>query len=87
MKHKGRYIVALIIILSLLFLAFKNNSSAAKPITYEIYTVQPGDTLWSIAESYPHNSIESLIYGIEKSSDTSALISVGQELRIPIEKE
>lgn len=87
MKHKGRYILGFLIVVSILLVSFKKLPSEAIPITYVEYTVQPGDTLWSIASKYPHNDVQSLIYDIERASDTSALIRVGQELRIPIEKK
>lgn len=52
---------------------------------YQTYTVQPGDTLWSIAEdNRVHNDIREDIYNIEQLNHCTANIKVGQELLIPV---
>jgi LysM repeat protein len=87
MKNKSLFLLSIIFVLSILFFSFTNNPKKIKYNNYKEYIVQPGDTLWTIAQNYPHKDIESLIYDIEQASDTSALIKVGQVLRIPIDNK
>lgn len=62
-----------------------HQSKPIKVTVYEIHTVMPGETLWSIATMYKHDDIRRLVYDIQKASDTTAAIRIGQELKIPIE--
>ena len=53
---------------------------------YETVTVQPGDTLWSIAERHMDDSkdIRKFIYEIKKLNNVSAdTLTAGQKLMIP----
>ena len=51
--------------------------------TYQIYTVQPGDTLWDIAKQYTSGDPRELIYQIQKANNITPVIRPGQELKIP----
>jgi len=82
MKHKGRYILALLIVL---ILATKSNAKSTIANNCEIYTVQPGETLWQIAGHYDHKDIRDFIADIRSVNNISAVIQPGQELKIPIE--
>ncbi len=55
------------------------------PASYEAVTVQPGDTLWSIAAArYPGSDVRAKIWDIEQANHLqSPLIEVGQTLEIP----
>jgi LysM repeat protein len=84
-KNKGRYLL-LLIIMSVLFIAFKPISKPASSIIYETYIVQQGETLWSIAREFPHEDIRKFIYEIEKVNKTTAYVKWGQVLKIPVYK-
>jgi len=57
----------------------------AAPASFEAVTVQPGDTLWSIAAArYPGSDVRAKIWDIEQANHLrSPLIEVGQTLEIP----
>jgi hypothetical protein len=55
-------------------------------LTYQEYTVQAGDTLWSIAEKFPHDDIRELVYLIRTASHADPVVHPGELLLIPIIK-
>jgi LysM repeat protein len=95
MDINRKHIVAILVMSILLFIISVSiinkfdEISHRKPVTisYELYTVNSGDTLWSVAKQYYNGDPRKLIYEIEKANDISALITPGQELLIPILKE
>lgn len=79
-KHKGRYLIALLIVLLL-----AKNAMANQTVTFDYHVVAPGENLWEIASSYPHNNIRKFIYDIEKANQMeTSVIQSGQNLIIPI---
>lgn len=61
------------------------HSKKAEPQEWERYTVQSGDTLWSISKEYaPENSdIRNYIYLINERNSTGANLQPGQVIEIP----
>jgi len=62
------------------------NASGSSANVYETVTVQPGDTLWNIAERHMDDSkdIRKFIYEIKKLNNVSAdTLTAGQKLMIP----
>lgn len=74
----------LVIAVAVLFLwaLFANDSSASGPVRH--YTVQPGDTLWSIAEQHLSGDPREGVWRLERSNGLdSAEILAGQILIVP----
>ena len=69
-----------------------NNYSAAsansKLVTYQIVSVKPGDSVWSIAANFstPKDDIRNVIIDIKKSNGLSNDVEIypGQILKIPV---
>ena len=55
------------------------------PAAYETVTVQPGDTLWSIAsDRYPGSDVRARIWQIQQTNHlNTAALSPGEQLKIP----
>ena len=89
--HKSRFIIFTGVFLLLVMSAFSTitgaiNASGSSANVYETVTVQPGDTLWSIAERHMDDSkdIRKFIYEIKKLNNVSAdTLTAGQKLMIP----
>lgn len=58
-----------------------NESSQDQPANREIYTVQPGDTLWQIAKNYHDVNLEEIKQA--NPSVNPRLLSIGSEIKIP----
>ena len=90
-RERKRVVITLVLIViyCICFVLFMNhNKSQEKPIkitVYEIYTVMPGDTIWSVAEMYKHDDIRQLVYEIKKANNATSIIQAGQELKVPIQ--
>ncbi len=54
-QRKENIILALILALLFIFVIFVSGRAYTTPDTTTSYTVQPGDTLWEIAEMYCPN--------------------------------
>ena len=64
------------------------NASGSTVHSYETITIQPGDTLWAIAEEYAPQGqdIRSYIYEIcDKNNIDSGELIEGQDLIIPVQ--
>lgn len=59
-------------------------AGGAEP-TYEQITVEPGDTLWGIADQrYPGSDVRAMVYEIEQINGLSGpVIMAGQRLKVP----
>lgn len=82
-----RTTLLLTIILSILgFFIIDFSAFADKKTTIVEVIVQPGDTLWSIANRYDENKIDirKLIYEIKTYNDIDAHIFPGQVIYIPL---
>ena len=82
-------VIATIVSLIILAATFVGISSWGKPdpVSYDVYVVSHGDTLWEIAmESNGWNRIDNsyIIEDIKAESDCSSLIYPGQILYIPV---
>jgi LysM repeat protein len=91
MNRKSHTLLFLILILVLLNLIihvnrtkYTSTSEANQEITYQIYTVQPGDSLWGISKQYVNGDPRELIYQIRKLNNISPNIYPGQSLKIPL---
>lgn len=80
--RRGMFFLALGLIILLLL------GSVSKPkqaVQYISYTIEPGDTLWSISKEYaPKNSdIRNYIYLVTEQNQIGANLQVGQVIEIP----
>lgn len=90
MKRKKLFLIATIcIVSSFTIISIKNRTYANKEEKILIkYTVQEGDTLWSIAKKYNKQGedIRKLIYEIRQHNNISPMIREGQIIEIPVKK-
>lgn len=70
-------------ILSIYAVAFRLNETNIE-YTEEKYTIQPGDTLWSIAEdnASEHQSIQEYVYQLKQVNNVTSDLEVGQVITI-----
>ena len=89
-----RFICFIVIVMLIAIMAFGNISKVnivhgSAATEYTTVTVESGDTLWSIAEEYAPENVDTrkVVYEIRKANnmDTSN-INVGQEIKIPTSK-
>lgn len=75
-----------LILLLLLPLSLKVMQHKSEKFKFVEYTVQPGDTLWSIAGEFnqPGKDVRELIYNIRKVNDISPVIHPGQVVLVPV---
>lgn len=74
-----------VLVVGLFLLAFARVAEGATEGPYESMTVQPGDTLWSIASArYPGIDVRSKIFQIEQLNHLEGpTIAAGESLRVP----
>ncbi len=92
--NREKFIKSLVLTISvvmiiIMFLSFTGAliSNANKLQRYDHYEVAYGDTLWTIAQSYPndYDDIRYFIYQIKQASHLQGdSIFPGQQLRIPL---
>ena len=79
-------IYAIILALLFAFVIYISGRAYNTPDTTVSYTVQPGDTLWEIAEMYaPTYHTGNVVYKIERLNGIDADIYPGQVLDVPCE--
>ncbi len=86
---KNLMIMGLVIVIIAIFVNLSDTlfSNANKIQRYETYHVVYGDTLWTIAQSYPehYDDIRTFIYQIKEANQLdSTEIFPGQRLQIPL---
>jgi hypothetical protein len=79
-----RLAVGVTVLAVLLGLGFAHGVQGTAPVEYETVTVQPGDTLWSLAERrYPNEDIRGRVVQIERENGLSdPVLHAGQTLRL-----
>jgi len=90
-KNKFKFIRALLILLIIISIAFCKATFSYKEIEYKVYTVEQGDTLWSIAEDiklnnsyFKNKDIRDIISNLKnKNNLKNNNLYVNQELLIP----
>ena len=86
MKQKTkRAIFYLVVVLVLIFASLTiATRTSGNDLTYATYTVQPGDTIWDIAEEYCPKGmdIREYIYKVREINDSNCVIHPGQEMKI-----
>jgi len=88
LKKKGRFIVALTVVLTLTLSVFlASNVYGYKKTSYKVITVNYGDTLWNIASKYSNKQdIRKYIYEIKQINNlNSSSINEGTQIRVPVE--
>ena len=76
----------LLLALSTAFLLLGDSVSADEPIATTTHVVQPGETLWGIAEGIaePDEDVRSVISEIKRINEmASSSLSIGQPLSLP----
>ena len=65
-------------------LGFAHGVQGTAPVEYETVTVQPGDTLWSVAERrYPNEDIRGRVAEIERENGLKdPMLHAGQTLKL-----
>lgn len=69
---------------------FSAPAGAAKPESYHVYVVQPGDTLWDIAEEkFPKEHTGKMVYRIRELNGINGImlspnIWPGQRIKLPV---
>lgn len=83
MKLLKKLMIVLIIGLAVYGIGIRINETSTDYIEEE-YTVQNGDTLWSIAEEYAddNTSLQEYIYKIKKVNNITSNLEVGQTIKI-----
>lgn len=83
MKLLKKLMIVLIIGLAVYGIGIRINETS-KDYIKEEYTVQNGDTLWSIAEEYAdeNTSLQEYIYKIKKVNNITSNLEVGQTIKI-----
>lgn len=83
MKLLKKLMIVLIIGLAVYGIGIRINETS-KDYIEEEYTVQNGDTLWSIAEEYAddNTSLQEYIYKIKKVNNITSNLEVGQTIKI-----
>lgn len=89
-SRRGRILPLLIILVSLLMFAYSAQASTPKTLhtpQTQRYTVQYGDTVWSIAAQLdPQSDTRKVVWQIEQAngiSDATDLIQPGQVIMVP----
>ncbi len=82
--NKKRFILSLLILLVIIFSAFNFCLAENKEIMIEEYSVQAGDTLWSIATEYKNRNqdIREYIYNLQELNNIDCIIYPGQIIKI-----
>ena len=92
LTRRGRALL-LMALVAVVFAAFSlgRTASEAAPQTQaapavEVVTVQPGESLWSVAERIaPHNDTRQVVAQIRRLNDLSgSQLQVGQQLLLPV---
>lgn len=84
-RKKLLFIIAICIVSSFTIISIKNRTYAFKEEKIYIkYTVQEGDTLWSIAKKYTDEDPRKLIYEIREVNNITPMIYPGQTIEIPL---
>jgi LysM domain len=76
--------LGLVLLAVLLGLGFAHAVQGTAPVEYQTVTVQPGDTLWSLAERrYPDEDVRGRVAEIERENGLSdPVLHTGQTLRL-----
>ncbi|HZM32439.1 MAG TPA: LysM domain-containing protein [Acidimicrobiales bacterium] len=62
------------------------DAGAAQPVAGQVYVVQPGDTLWSIAaEIAPDRDPRAVVDALREANGGGAALEVGQRLTIVLD--
>ena len=79
-----RLAVGVAVLAVLLGLGFAHAVQGTAPVEYETVTVQPGDTLWSLAERrYPNEDVRGRVVEIQRENGlTDPVLHTGQTLRL-----
>ncbi len=88
-KKKDKRLAAILALayIVLIFVMYMHSpkQAAYSASRYARYTVQGGDTLWSIAKTYrPDADPREIVWEIQQASDATALIRPGQVLLVPV---
>ena len=86
MRNKGDIILAVLLALGLVAVVFVSGLRYKTPDTTTSYVVQPGDTLWDIAETYcPNSHTGNVAHKIREMNDIDGYIYPGEVLTVPVE--
>jgi nucleoid-associated protein YgaU len=85
-SRPARAILVLGAVLALILgLGFAHGVQGTAPTDYQTVTVQPGDTLWTLAERrYPNEDVRGCVEEIERINGLQdPVLRTGQSLRVP----
>lgn len=85
--NKFLAIILFLLIILAIIITYANVVNADSNITYTDYTIQPGETLWDIAQRYyPNSDIRVNVWQIEQDNGIDAYVKAGQEIKIRVVK-
>ena len=90
-KNKLRFTTFLLVVFMLMSAVICSTFNLGKVyskerIDYIVYVVDSGETLWEIAnKNNPENKdLRKLVYEIQKLNNIGSVLSIGQEVKIPV---
>lgn len=85
-KPKKGILTLLALILLFIAIYFATKATDKKLLDTEAYTIQNGETLWSICSQYrPEGmNIQEYIYNVQKYNDTGSVVYAGQTIEVLI---
>lgn len=87
MTNREQFWIAAVIVAVLLIIWWAcQPAESAQVKNYDVYVVQPGDTLNAIAKKYrPDKDWREVVWEIEQLNSITPMIFSGQRIKVPVE--